>query len=393
MNRHAALAQALLAAVRAQHFEATPDAWRGGAAVARFPSIDLAVAAFPHTGAPVWANVLFSREHPAGGVAAIDARAGSVGNIGFDADVRDAALESIAWRADADWSNIEWRALPLHGAGAERGPASARRPGSEHSQGLKRFVAPYPASLLKLMVAVGVGLAVDRSLLAEWPADVEPMLVTSDNDATDRMVALLHRENSIEPLNQRLRELGLAMLQLNGTTAAGGWRNGDGAGVGMIHMTAWDTVRLLWLLDEQAPAAPWLQAAAPFGEPPTPLLQPASQRHLHALLRRQQLDEVLSSGALRDVPGWVAGLPDAPAFAHKTGSTDNYAADAGIFHSGAADSRDASDAGAEIHYLIAVLSSLGRRHAPHARCATTWGLPALGAAVHRLMQRAMRNPR
>lgn len=92
------------------------------------------------------------------------------------------------------------------------------------------------------------------------------------------------------------------------------------------------------------------------------------------MLRRQQLDHVLSSGSLRDVPGWVPGLPDAPVFAHKTGNTQNYAADAGIVDSG------------RVHYLVAVLTNLGTRYAPHERCATTWRLPTLGAAVHRLME-------
>jgi len=217
------------------------------------------------------------------------------------------------------------------------------------------------------MVAVGVGLAVDAGLLNAWPAALRPMLVSSDNDATTELVALLHRYGCVEPLNERFAELGLHTLQLNATTASGGWRNGDGSGVGHIHMTAWDTVRLLWLLDGAAPPAPWLPAGSA-------LLRPATRGQLHDLLAAQQLDTVLSSGALRDVPGWVPGLPDAPAFAHKTGNTENYAADAGIVRS------------ADTHYIVALLSNLGQRYAPHERCNTTWRVPALGAALHRLMQ-------
>ena len=92
------------------------------------------------------------------------------------------------------------------------------------------------------------------------------------------------------------------------------------------------------------------------------------------MLKRQQFDQVLSSGSLRGQPGWVAGLPDAPAFAHKTGNTDNYAADAGIVNVG------------RTHYIVALLSSLGQRYAPLQACASTWRVPALGAAVHRLME-------
>lgn len=341
------LAALLRGAIRELDFAATADHLQGGRAVGVHPSIDLAVVAFPAGRAPQWANVLFSREHPAGVVAEIDARAGAPRNIRFEGDITDVNGDSIAWQPGADWRAL--RFPPLAG------------------QGASRFVAPYPASLLKLMVAVGVGLAVDRGL-APWPAALEPMITVSDNDATDRCVALLHQAGVIADLNRRFAALGLATLQLNDTTPAGGWRNRDGSGVGHIHMTAWDTARLLWLLDADAPPAPWLPPGTPA------LLSAASRAHLHGVLARQQLDHVLSSGSLRAVPGWVGGLPDAPAFAHKTGNTQNYSSDAGIVKSG------------RTHYLVALLSNLGSRYAPDERCATTWRLPMLGAALHRLME-------
>jgi hypothetical protein len=344
-----ALAVALLEAVRAQDFGATPDAWRGGAAVEAFPSIDLAVADFAHAGGPRWANVLFSREFPHGWVADIGSDAGAVSHLRFDADPQNDRHESVAWLPGADWSRLDWTPIDAARAAAPR-----------------RFVAPYPASLLKLMVAVGVGLAVERGLCA-WPAALEPMITVSDNDATDECVALLHRVGLLAPgrdhaVNAAFSAWGLRTLQINDTTLRGGWRNADGAGVGHIHMTAWDTVRLLWLLDPQAPPARWLPAG-------TPTPSRATQEQLLAVLARQQRDEVLASGSLRSLPGWVPGLPDAPAFAHKTGSTDNHASDAGIVASRGR------------HYAVAVLTSLGRRFAPHAGCATTWRLPALGAAI------------
>ena len=137
-----------------------------------------------------------------------------------------------------------------------------------------------------------------------------------------------------------------------------------------LHRWAKVIARLLWLLDADAPPAPWLPAGTP------PLLKAASRHRLRATLAAQTLDEILSSGALRGLPGWVQGLPDAPAFAHKTGTTINYASDAGIVRTGGC------------HYLVAVLTSLGRRYAPHESCATTWKLPALGAAVHQIMERS-----
>lgn len=340
------LAEALRRAVLEQDFAATADSWQGGQPRGLMPSIDLAVVRFRPGRSPAWANVLFSREHPQGVIGEIDDGAGTLRNIRFDSDLRDAALDSPAWLPGADWSQLRWQHL--------------------HGDGAHRFVAPYPASLLKLMVAVGVGLAVDAGRTG-WPDALEPMIVVSDNAATEACVALLHRCGMVEALNRRLQALGLHTLRLSGTQPGGGWRNADGAGVGRIHMTAWDTVRLLWLLDAEAPRPPWLPAG-------TTLLQAATRDHLRAVLARQQLDEVLSSGAVKGVPGWVGGLPDAPAFAHKTGTTDTYAADAGIVHT------------ADSHFVVALLSTLGRRGAPHPRCATTWRLPALGAAVQRIVR-------
>ena len=343
-------AEILRQAVRELDFSTTADALRGGAAVGVHPSLDLAVAAFPRGRAPVFANVLFSREHPAGLIGEIGADAGAPRNVRFEGDLQDPQGHSAAWLPGADWQRLPFQPLV-------KGDA---RP--------SRIVAPYPASLLKLMVAVGVGLALDRGLIDTWPAALEPMIVVSDNEATNECVALLHRVELADTLNRRFAELDLATLQLNNTTPTGGWRNADGSGVGHIHMTAWDTVRLLWLLDAEAPPPPWLPPGA------TPLLRADTGGHLRAVLQRQQLDHVLSSGSLRGVPGWMPGLPDAPAFAHKTGNTQNYASDAGIVKAG------------RTHYIVALLTSLGSRYAPHERCATTWRLPMLGAAVHRLME-------
>lgn len=359
-----ALADALRAAVRAQHFEQTADPLCGDAPVDAHPSIDLAVALFPRGGgAPVCANVLFSREHPDGLVARFEGHCGAVANIGFHADVRDATGTSIAWQPGADWRRIAFPAW--FGAGP-------------------RSVSPYPASLLKLMVAVGVGRLVDagRSAWAlpltyqgrtrpvgDWLHD---MLTLSSNEATSALVVHLHargvirRDGGAEVYND-LHALfaaeGLPGLRLAHTQPDGGWGNGAGSGVGRIQMTAWDSVRLLWRLDTDAPPAPWLPAGAP------PLLG-ASLEPIRRALEAQQLNEILSSGSLTALPGWVPGIP--ARFAHKTGNTENYSSDAGIVH----------DAAGGLHYLIAVLTNLGSRYAPHPDAATTWRLPALGAAVH-----------
>jgi hypothetical protein len=138
-------------------------------------------------------------------------------------------------------------------------------------------------------------------------------------------------------------------------------------------------LRLLWLLDPQAPAAPWLALTQP-------ALLAASLDHVLHCLAEQKLHQVLSSSSLTAIPGWVAGLParlparwtDGKAqagelrFAHKTGNTENYSADAGIVQ---------GIAPARRHYLIALTSNLGSRYADDPRAVSPWRLPALGAMI------------
>jgi Beta-lactamase enzyme family len=327
----------------------------GGRPLAQLPSIDLAVVAFPggaRGGHPVAANVLFSRDHPRGLMAEFEGgaqRLGAVSNVHYLADQRDAKLDSIAWFPGADWNAMRW--VTLAGSGPDR------------------FVAPYPASLLKVMVAVGVGLAVDRGLV-DWPeAAMRSMITVSDNDATTEMVALLHRHALIEPLHRRFEDCGLTTLRLRGTQPDGGWGNAAGAGVGQIQMTAWDSLRLMWLLDADAPPPPWLS-------PGKQLLSPAAVAKIRGWLDAQQGHEILNARRHLSLPGWVPGIPTEVNFAHKTGTTENYASDAGIARGRRPLQR---------HYLVAMLSSLGSRYAPHPDLATTWRLPSLGAAIDALL--------
>jgi hypothetical protein len=389
------LAAALIEAVGAQQFEATPDQQRGGASISHFPSIDLAVIAFASDGTATAANVLFSREHPNGIQAQFDGSFGNVNNIAFLADQNDSDLNSIAWAADSDWARMQWQNLVGRG---------------------QRMVAPYPASLVKLMVLVGVARCIDagvagwdddwtfegrRRRLANW---ADAMTVISCNDATSALVAFLHHAGLIvrnddgeqrNDLNALFADVGLGSLRLSNTKADGGWRSAAGAGVGHLQMTAWDTARLLWLLDADAPQAPWLPAGT------EPLLSDASRQRVRAIMEGQALHKVLSSTLLAGVPHWQAGIPatlgkrwingDGSAdidgkhyppdvrndtgvsFAHKTGTTENYLSDAGIVR------------GPQRHYLIALLSNLGSRFAPNPLCCTTWRVPALGAAIDALL--------
>ncbi|MFN0182604.1 MAG: serine hydrolase [Aquabacterium sp.] len=360
---HDRLAEALLAALRAQPWNQARDRRRGGLPFTHPPSIDLAVAVLPSDAPPAWANVLMSREHPQGFVARIGDDAGPVQDLAFLADPVDAAGVSVAWQPGADWSGIAF--APLYGSGT------------------RRFVAPYPASLVKLMVAVAVARLCDAGRAAwdepwrhgavtQTPAQwCEPMLTVSDNDATDALVALLHARGAIgggadgrpdahHEAHALFAAQGLPTLRLARTTPAGGWRNADGSGVGALQMTAWDTVRLLWrLLDVPAP---WLPPGSP------PMLTADSRQRMWRWLCDQQLNEVLSSRSLVGVPGWRAGID--VGFAHKTGTTETYASDAGLFMPRPG-----------LRVLVAVLTTLGRCAASDERCATDWCVPALGAAM------------
>jgi len=399
---HAVLAQALLGMVRSLQLGQVLDPQNDNKPLTHFPSIDLAVVAFPRSGAPVWANVLFSRDFPEGLVADTSDKAEAVRNVCYLADQTDAQGNSVAWLPHSNWDAMVW--TPLAG------------------QGKHRFVAPYPASLIKLMVAIGVGCVVDAGAHRwddRWPyggmsktiaAWTESMIVASNNDATSAMVALLHAGGWVQKhavgetnrLEQLFASLGLRTLRLHGTQPDGGWRNADGAGVGHLQMTAWDTARLLWLLADDVPSAPWLEAS------PKPLLSTDSRMRLWGWLADQGLHEILSTTVVAGVPGCQVGIPARlsehwitpqggaqvehhqfppdirPAnmqatvlFAHKTGNTDNYTSDAGMVTSLGRQPRK---------YAIAMISNLGRRYAPGPGCVTDWRIAQLGAAVDAWMQ-------
>lgn len=397
---HAALAAALREAMRVSLAE--------GPVFDPAPTLDLAVVAFVPGRAPVWANVLIARGHPEGVMARIGPQAGAVEDIRYLVDPTDAQRRSIAWAPGADWTRLEGLQT-LHGTGPYRS------------------IAPYPASLIKLMVAVGVGLLVDqgradwneawrwgdartaartRSVL-EW---TDGMITESRNEDTSALVALLHARGLIRRegdgggsgghelhngLHEAFERNGLPTLRLAQTRPDGGWLNRDGAGVGRLQMTAWDTVRLMWRMLPLP--APWLPPDAP------PLLQPATARVIWERMADQALHEVLSSRLGVGLPGWRAGLPaQVPArwldaegraraadrqwpgdlrplqaqarvrFAHKTGTTENYLSDAGLVESLQPGGR---------RYLIALLSTLGSRHAPHPLLAGPGCIAALGARV------------
>jgi len=168
-------------------------------------------------------------------------------------------------------------------------------------------------------------------------------------------------------------------LQINHTSPA----DGRGWQPGQIHMTAFDTVRLLWIIDG-GPGELWGGAN---GQPVTAkLLSDSSREFLKKLLADQGFNEALTTANFPGAPNVRPGIPSHVAsrwinplngfvmvdnlnygvdiratnahaevsFAHKTGLAFNYGSDAGIV---------TSRPGQPFrHYLVAFFSNLGYRY-------------------------------
>ncbi|MCW2502106.1 MAG: hypothetical protein JWO79_390 [Actinomycetia bacterium] len=238
---------------------------------------------------------------------------------------------------------------------------------------------PFPASLLKLMVAIGVLRLADSGAVdlggrydfdpAGAPNDacggpasatireyLDAMITWSSNPATCALVKLLHERSAVDPLNALFAARGLD-LSLAGT------RPVDGGGWSGARMTAWSTARLLLTGPELVSAGSW--------------------ELLLRLLGEQGLNHTLSTANFGDLPYPAAGIPQRVAerwidpesgavtvgrraygvdiragqrlaevsFAHKTGLTIEACCDAGIVH--ALPGKPGRD------YIVAMLSNRG----------------------------------
>jgi len=389
------------------------------------PNVDVAVIELDGDGhVTAAANVLLSRDYPDGVVVPIDRNGGSAGSYG---------VSSVRWRRwDIDrynggtYSQTDGHQLTVKGW-ADSPPLVA---GDDIVGGREaapiEFMAPYPASLFKLIVAFRIMRLVDAGRLSlktkytydttsdplppaaargeeeksdrpahggKWlshrptPKDsetrtirdwVEPMITVSDNRSARALLKLLHDRNDVPAMHAELRGLGLGTLQVNGTNpgTGGNWQPG------LIHMTSMDTVRLLWLI-EGGTGTLWTR---PDGTPVlASMLSGSSRAFLRSLLGDQAFHEVLSTGSLCGAPDVEPGIPalvpsrwinpdgtetgggypygydvrpcNAAAevtFAHKTGLTFNYGADAGVVRS--------LPGKPERRYIIAFNSSLGYRY-------------------------------
>ncbi len=366
------------------------------------PNLDLSLIVFPKDGPVIFGNIIASRDYPNGVAATFDPNTFNV--------------NSIRWRQDQGpsgcWDQASWTYEQF----LDLLPGQA---------GLN-FISPYPASLFKLLIGVEVMIWVEsghlslnqivtysdaqaqteRQTLQVW---LEAMLQLSDDRATFALIQQLHHLGVIQSqeqyphqpceqryhrievynkLNQRMAELGLSTLQVHQTRACdGSFYNQAGAGVGHLHMTSWDTARLLWLLDPTAPPPLWTL--------PDPHWLSSSSKHflIDHLLGQQGFHDTLSTTALCGTPYVRPGIPAlmpecwiAPdgsvalkdnelvqtyshnvrpcndlaevTFAHKTGLTTNYASDAGVV-------KGISARGHHRHYIISFFSNLGYRYTDH----------------------------
>jgi len=210
---------------------------------------------------------------------------------------------------------------------------------------------------------------------------LDRMITASDDQAARTLLKLLHDLHQVDAMNAGLRALGLGTLQVDGTSPADGGR----WSVGRITLTSLDTARLL-LIVNGSPGVLW---HGPDGSPVTAdELSATSRSLLKGLLADQAWSDVLSTTdwcgrgyPAVGIPAPVAGRWIDPAtgavtvqgrsfrqdvrpcndraevaFAHKTGWTFNFLADAGIVDS-------LPGVPSQRHYVVVLLSNLGYRYA------------------------------
>lgn len=181
------------------------------------------------------ANILVSRDYPNGVVAPIDSNLSS---------------------SSVKWQKWDYNAFETDSYGS----SAPILPGRDDAP--LRYMATYPASVLKSMVAFGLVFLSDHGVvnvngnytyngvtkpITQWTAE---MIQYSNNTSAQAMIKYLHEvtyegQTGIQFLNAEMQRLGMTTLQLQGTSAAtgGGWANGG------VTMTSFDTARLDLLLD------------------------------------------------------------------------------------------------------------------------------------------------
>ena len=397
------LEAALLEAVRAQHFEDVVDfgpvegacpgsSWCPSPAttIAHPPNIDLAVIALDRAGRPrAVAGVLLSRDHPGGVAVPID---------------DDLGTDAVRWRR---WNPDRWNGGTFSAEDGSRASTVGWKDDppmtddddivAGREEAPLEFMAPYPASTFKLLVAVHTLRLVDRGTVSlDQPYTYAPpegptmtrttrelldrMITESDNDSARALLKQLHDLGEVDDLNSGLADLGLRTLQVEGTDPA----TGANWGIGRVTMTALDTARLL-LIVNGGPGVLW---RTPAGDPVRAgdVLSRDSRAILLGMMADQGWNDVLTTSNWCGRPYPTGGIPSLVAnrwvdadtgtvtvggkafgqdvrpcndraevtFDHKTGFTYNYLSDAGIVRSFGRPRGD---------YIVVMFSNLGYRYA------------------------------
>ncbi|MDR3459262.1 MAG: serine hydrolase [Verrucomicrobiae bacterium] len=429
------LETAVLAAVRAAHFEHVIDFGAGNEnhpvkaalglpapTIAHPPNVNVAVLQFDAAGNLVdRAYVLLSRDYPDGLVVPLDPDAGpaSVHFLRWDIERSDGGTFSSAdghQLTTKGWTNNP----PLTAA-------DDLVPGRTHAP--YQFMVPYPASLFKSMIAFHVMRLIDAGKLTldteyAYEADgakpeprkirvwLDGMITVSDNHCTSALLKMFHDKGEIDPLNAEFRELNLPTLQINATDP----KNGRGWNTAQINLTAYDIARMFRLIDG-GPGVFWHDA---HGRPVTEkILSDSSRAFPKKTLSDQAYNDCLTTINLTGVKNVHPGIPTRVSerwlnptnghvyihdedygadvrtantnaelnFAHKTGLTFNYGADAGII--------TPLPGKPFRHYIIAIIGNLGYRYADEVFAANktfpgfaqvspiayTQRIPALGQAI------------
>lgn len=369
--------------------------------ISQQPQIDLTVIELNRLGRPVSSGtVLMSPQYPDGKIVPVD---------------RDLHTTDVRWR---QWDDAGWYAN--HGQGT-----IDVVPGRESAS--TDFMLPYPASVLKLMVAFGVLRLVDQgeislddtyayqpttisSLCGPASSDsvrdyLDASLTWSSNAATCAMVKLLHDRGAVDGLNQAFQKLGLETLQLKNTNPANGARWGN-----PVTMSSLDTAKLLMLVN----GGVGILWSAPDGtEVTAAVLSHASRRFFMSRLGEQGMNVTLSTtnwcGAAYPAQGipqltpsrWIGadGTVTIPGqgiayghdvrpcndaaevtYAHKNGWVNNSGADAGVVK--------ALPGKGGRTYIVAMFSNLGYQYVdsnrPPAGAGNVWfteKLAQLGKAI------------
>jgi CubicO group peptidase (beta-lactamase class C family) len=282
------------------------------------PNVDLAVIELTASGEIAGvANVLYDRDDPAGYQVAIDPQT-----------LQTQGVEFARWR-QARWDEQdEWEAGPAE----EDVTVAADDPG-------KRYMAAYPASVLKLMVAYSVYRLVDEGRLglsdevtyrerkgrscgyrpsnptgvspapeAEGAADtlagwLDQMITVSDGFATCVLLQAIDDADALEEANEHFAEIGLPSLRMLPAEP----EVGNGWSSGTMSMGALDTAKLLALVS----GAPGVRWTAPDGSEVTGerVLSAESRAAFRADLAEQSFNEVLNPVNLCGSTDAVQGIP------------------------------------------------------------------------------------